>query len=122
MTIPKLRKPTRRFSRKNEAVLDAAAALVNTRGLKGVTLADVARQVGLVTTSVTYYFRRKEDLAAACLLRSVRAIEVIADAAQALPDRRRVRADGSDIYSALGVPAVESGHAPAGATDQSPWL
>ena len=30
-----------------------------------MTFADVARRVGLNTTSVTYYFKRKEDLAAA---------------------------------------------------------
>ena len=43
----------------------AAAEAINEQSAKGMTFADVARRVGLNTTSVTYYFRRKEDLAAA---------------------------------------------------------
>ena len=56
---------TRRFREKRDAILAAAAQAINEQGAKGMTLADVARRVGLNTTSVTYYFRRKEDLAAA---------------------------------------------------------
>jgi AcrR family transcriptional regulator len=35
----------------------------------------VAQQVGLITNSVTYYYRRKEELATACLLRSIAVLE-----------------------------------------------
>ncbi|MGZ8362699.1 MAG: TetR/AcrR family transcriptional regulator, partial [Caulobacteraceae bacterium] len=45
---------TKRFERKREAILDAAARLFNQKGLKGATLAEVAQRVGLITTSVTY--------------------------------------------------------------------
>lgn len=62
---------TARYERKREAILDAAAQLFNSRGLGGATLADVAQQVGLTTTSVTYYYRRKEDLAAACVMQAI---------------------------------------------------
>jgi AcrR family transcriptional regulator len=82
VTIPLIRKQTPRYARKNEAVLEAAAILFNEQGLKGVTLADVAQRVGLNTTSVTYYFSRKDDLAAACVLRSIRAIDAIVTKAQ----------------------------------------
>ncbi|MFD2675680.1 TetR/AcrR family transcriptional regulator [Camelimonas lactis] len=67
--------PTRRFMRKREAVLDAAALLFNQRGIRNVTLADVARRVGLSTSSVTYYYKRKDDLALACMGRSVEVFE-----------------------------------------------
>jgi AcrR family transcriptional regulator len=60
---------THRFMAKREAILDAAARQFNKYGLKGATLADVAGSVDLLTNSVTYYYRRKEDLVAACLLR-----------------------------------------------------
>lgn len=83
MNIPSIRKQTPRYARKNEAVLGAAARLFNEQGLKGVTLADVAVCVGLNTTSLTYYFGRKEDLAAACLRRSIAAMDAIAEAAMA---------------------------------------
>ena len=56
---------TKRFRAKRDAILAAAAEAINEQSAKGMTFADVARRVGLNTTSVTYYFRRKEDLAAA---------------------------------------------------------
>jgi AcrR family transcriptional regulator len=62
---------TARFQEKRDAILSAAAARFNEQGVKGATLADIAASVGLVTNSVTYYYRKKEDLAAACFLRSI---------------------------------------------------
>ena len=56
---------TKRFRAKRDAILAAAAEAINEQSAKGMTFADVARRVGLNTTSVTYYFKRKEDLAAA---------------------------------------------------------
>lgn len=63
---------------RREALLDAAARLFNEHGVRGATLANIAAAVGLVTNSVTHYFRKKEDLAAACFLRSIDAIDAIA--------------------------------------------
>ncbi|MGG2362072.1 TetR/AcrR family transcriptional regulator, partial [Salmonella enterica] len=62
---------TRRYNQKRDAILDAAAVLFNQKGLKGTTLAAVADSVGLMTNSVTYYYRKKEELATAGLLRSI---------------------------------------------------
>lgn len=62
---------TRRFAEKREAILAAAMRLFNQNGVKGVSLATVAESVDLLPPSVTYYFRKKEDLAAACLLQSI---------------------------------------------------
>lgn len=56
---------TKRFRAKRDAILAAAADVINEQSAKGMTFADVAQRVGLNTTSVTYYFKRKEDLAAA---------------------------------------------------------
>ena len=81
---------TLRFAEKRELILDGAARLFNRRGIKAGTLAEVAASVGLATNSLTYYYRKKEDLVCACLLRSIDAInQVIGAAAQAptLPDR-----------------------------------
>ncbi len=72
---------TDRFARKREAILDAATELLNTRGVKGLTLGLAAEAVGLSTTSVTYYFKRKDDLAAACMLRGIAALSEIVAAA-----------------------------------------
>jgi AcrR family transcriptional regulator len=75
---PTLAAQTPRFQEKREAVLGAAALLFNEHGVKGATLADIAASVGLVTNSVTYYYRKKEDLATACFLRSIAAFDTLA--------------------------------------------
>lgn len=74
---------TQRYARKREAILHAAARLFNARGVKGATLADVAASVGLSTNSVTYYYKKKEDLVVACLLRSIETVGGIIGAAGA---------------------------------------
>lgn len=75
---------TRRFAAKREALVAAASRLFNERGVRGVTLTDVAQCVGLAKNSVTYYFPRKEDLAAACFLRSIEVFTGIIERVHAL--------------------------------------
>ena len=84
---------TRRFREKREAILAAAADAINEQSAKGMTFADVARRVGLNTTSVTYYFKRKEDLAAAAFDHTLDyLLEMIDDAArEATPEERVAR-------------------------------
>lgn len=72
---------TSRYQEKREAILSAAALLFNEQGVKGATLSGIAGSVGLVTNSVTYYYRKKEDLATACFLRSIDAFDTLADTA-----------------------------------------
>jgi AcrR family transcriptional regulator len=76
---------TDRFERKREAILDAATEILNSQGVKGLTLSVAAAAVGLSTTSVTYYFKRKDDLAAACMMRGICAMQAMLHAAQAEP-------------------------------------
>jgi AcrR family transcriptional regulator len=76
---------TDRFERKREAILDAATLILNRRGVKGLTLGVAAAAVDLSTTSVTYYFKRKDDLAAACMLRGVEALTAMVETALAEP-------------------------------------
>ncbi|MEO8056976.1 MAG: TetR/AcrR family transcriptional regulator [Burkholderiales bacterium] len=72
---------TPRFQVKREAILSAAALLFNEQGVKGATLSGIAGSVGLVTNSVTYYYRKKEDLATACFLRSIATFDTLAETA-----------------------------------------
>lgn len=69
---------TGRYKQKREAILDAAAKLFDENGLKGTTLAEVATQVGLSTNSITYYFKKKEDLVFECLMHTTSTISAIA--------------------------------------------
>lgn len=72
---------TARFERRKEAVLAAAIEVLNKEGLKGMTLADVAAKVDLTTTSITYYYRRKELLAVDCFLHGLRRLEAMVETA-----------------------------------------
>ena len=76
---------TKRFQAKRNAILAAASEAINEQSAKGMTFADVARRVGLNTTSVTYYFKRKEDLAQACFEHSLLTLSDMLDEAQAEP-------------------------------------
>ena len=78
-------KSTDRFERKREAILDAATHILNRKGIKGLTLGDTAAAVDLSTTSVTYYFKRKDDLAAACITRGIETLYEIAELATQAP-------------------------------------
>jgi len=79
---------TKRFRAKRDAILAAAAEAINEQSAKGMTFADVARRVGLNTTSVTYYFKRKEDLAAAAFEHTLDSLLVMLDAALEQPTAR----------------------------------
>ena len=72
---------TKRFRAKRDAILAAAAQAINEQSAKGMTFADVARRVGLNTTSVTYYFKRKEDLATACFENTLERLQAMLDEA-----------------------------------------
>ncbi|MHA6723581.1 TetR/AcrR family transcriptional regulator [Sphingomonas sp. RS2018] len=72
---------TKRFRAKRDAILAAAAEAINDQSAKGMTFADVASRVGLNTTSVTYYFRRKEDLASACFEETLARLQAMLDEA-----------------------------------------
>ncbi|THD35230.1 MAG: TetR/AcrR family transcriptional regulator [Sphingomonas sp.] len=76
---------TKRFRAKRNAILAAASEAINEQSAKGMTFADVARRVGLNTTSVTYYFKRKEDLAQACFEHTLLTLGDMLDEAQAEP-------------------------------------
>ncbi|MDB5695186.1 MAG: TetR family transcriptional regulator [Sphingomonas bacterium] len=94
---------TARFQQKREAILAAAAEAINEQSAKGMTFADVARRVGLNTTSVTYYFKRKEDLAAAAFEHTLDYLLVMLDAAlEAATPADRVRR-----YLALNMARLE---------------
>jgi AcrR family transcriptional regulator len=57
-----------RFDEKQRAVVRAATVAFNEKGVHGANLAAIAEAVGLTTASITYYYRKNEELAAACYL------------------------------------------------------
>jgi len=76
---------TARFNRKRNAIVAAATEILNRRGVRGMTLALVAERVGLITTSVTYYFKKKDELAAACFQSGIARLMALIDEARGEP-------------------------------------
>lgn len=82
---PARRPPTRRFEVRRSAIVDSAVEEMNRKGVRGMTLSDVAARLQLVPTGVIYYFKNKEELAEACFLRSVERYHELIAAGEAQP-------------------------------------
>jgi len=78
ITPSTLPQATDRYLKKRESILNAAAMLFNEQGTNNTMLSEVALRVGLSTNSITYYFKKKEDLIVACLKYSIQTIIDIA--------------------------------------------
>lgn len=60
-----------KFDLRKDAIVRVATDILNRKGVRGMTLPLVAAELDLAPRAVSYYFRRKEELAAACYRRSV---------------------------------------------------
>ena len=85
------RAPTRRYEARRNAIVASAVEEVNRKGVRGMTLGDVAARLDLVPTGVIYYFRNKEELAAAASCGPSSGFDALI--AEAAGRRRRPRAD-----------------------------
>jgi AcrR family transcriptional regulator len=77
---------------RREAIIASAVREMNRHGVRGMTLGDVAARLDLVPTGVIYYFRNKEELAAAAFERSIGRIQALAEAARG-HDTERARVE-----------------------------
>jgi AcrR family transcriptional regulator len=77
------RSATHKFNQRRDTIVRAAVEVLNHKGVRGMTLADVAAKLDLVPTAVMYYFRKKEDLAAACFHKAIEQYESIIAQAKA---------------------------------------
>ena len=100
MTAAVQSKPRARYAAKRDAIMAAATKVFADQGMSGFTLAAVAKRMDLHPVSLTYYFKRKEDLAAAVLHDTIRRFAEMLDRAEACdsPAGRRRRLGGA--YSA----------------------
>jgi AcrR family transcriptional regulator len=72
-----------KFQLRKDAIVKATVRLINRRGVKGMTMADVAAELKIVPTAIIYYFNNKEDLAAECYRRAIEAYNRLIVAAKA---------------------------------------
>ena len=101
-----------RHAQKTRALIAVASGILNRKGVRGMTLAEVAAAVGVTTPSVAYYFPKKEDLAATCMLDAVERMDaqVALAAAEPTPSARVRRL--IDLHLEL-LFAIAAGEAPA---------
>ncbi|HBU62819.1 MAG: TetR family transcriptional regulator [Oceanicaulis sp.] len=85
MTETGLSAAASRYDRKRDQIIAAATELINELGYKGMTLTKVAQAIDLNTTSITYYFKRKELLAEAILEAAIERYNRIVDQAELEP-------------------------------------
>ena len=93
MTAAVQPKPRARYVAKRDAIMAAAIKVFVDQGMSGFTLAAVAKRMDLHPVSLTYYFKRKEDLAAAVLHDTMRRFgEMLTRAEEEAspPDRVRI--------------------------------
>ena len=85
--------PLTRYLAKRDEVIAAATAMLNEDGLGGFTLAGVAKRIGMHPASLAYYFKKKEDLAATCLMSALARVQALLDATlkEATPQEQLVR-------------------------------
>ena len=72
--------------RKTAALCSAASRRFNAQGVQGARLEDIASDLGLTKTSISYYFASKEELAEAVFLSSVAFLEDAIGRAEAAND------------------------------------
>src|SRR5436305_10111807 len=86
------RAPTKRYEARRNAIIASAVDVVNRRGVRGMTLGDVSASLDLVPTGVIYYFRNKEELAAAAFLKAIERYDQLITACEAAPEGDRAAA------------------------------
>ena len=94
-----------------ERLTQAAAKLIHQQGFARTTLAEIAKEANVASGSVYYYFRSKDDIAAAIVAKRVGDIERMLQRRDTLPDPRarlqglvQVWVDDRDIDSLYGCP------------------
>lgn len=82
------RTPTKRYEARRNAMIAAAVESVNRRGVRGMTLSDVTARLNRVPTGVIYYFKNKEELAAAAFMKAIARFDQLVAASETLPTVR----------------------------------
>ncbi len=72
---------TGKYRLRQEDIIRSAVPVLNQKGVKGMTLAEVAARLKVGPTGIIYYFASKEDLAAACFLKAIEAYNRLIDEA-----------------------------------------
>ncbi len=72
-----------RYLAKKDRILLAATSVLNTQGVSGFTLIAVAEVMGVHPASLAYYYKKKDELIAACLTETIGRFGAMLDLAEA---------------------------------------
>jgi len=82
------RKNSKRYEESKASIVAAAIGVINQKGVGRMTLAEVAEKLGFAAPAITYYYKKKDDLAVACLLKGVSRMEEFITASEKHLDTR----------------------------------
>ena len=77
-----------RINDKRDRLIEAARTLFHRRGYGETSLADIAKESGVPVGNVYYYFKTKEDIAAAVIEQHAERLAALGHKAEQLPDAR----------------------------------
>lgn len=83
---------------KCQVILSEAAELLNTKGTRATTLADISGRLNLTKTSLYYYVKTKEDLIYKCYVQTLDRLFEFADLAARAPNGKQQLLDFSRLY------------------------
>ena len=81
-------KSVARFAKRQIAIVETASVFLNQHGAQGFRREDVARELNLDTSTIAYYFKKRDDLLAACLSRTIDWISEQSEQASQQPDQK----------------------------------
>ena len=82
------RKNSKRYEESKASIVAAAIGVINQKGVGRMTLAEVAEKLGFAAPAITYYYKKKDDLAVACLLKGVSRMEEFLSASEKHSDTK----------------------------------
>jgi len=71
LVMAKAGRSNHRYAESKSSVVAAAIAVLNRQGVSRMTLAAVGARLGYSAPTIQYYFNKKEELAAACLMQGI---------------------------------------------------
>ncbi|MEO0549749.1 MAG: TetR/AcrR family transcriptional regulator [Pseudomonadota bacterium] len=102
---------TGRFKERQAQIVMEAISILNKKGIASMMMSDVAAQLELAPTAVFYYYKNKEDLAAACMKSGLARFHTMIDAVESVEEPDRVRAFVNHYFAQLQL--IAEGKAPA---------
>ena len=123
LPMPTTRKNSKRYEESKASVVAAAISVINQKGVSRMTLADVAEKLGFAAPAISYYFKKKDDLAVACLLKGLSRMEEFIAVSEKSPDSKtRLNASLIPFLTSSGADSREKWKSSPTSAIHVPWM